>query len=372
MITETKKDILTLIGFLQERDYSIRKLSRILFSKGIFRVQSWSSLKEKVNEFLDHNPILDKIKEILKEEYDRSLKFGKKAVVFFDISTLLDQELDEFEIRLKEKIQENSDTEYAKNFPNLLPKQILETQSTQLFCILDEFDNNRHISKFWVCGRKSFRKRKEFILGEAPEDVQAYFLEFDVGLYDEVIAIRQDFKQLISYFTIDKEVKLLTLFSDATAITSQSDMDYLSDSLFKYLINIYPNLKGAKKKNIGNAIRSLYNEEGGRVTSFSHYTDSGSVKHEKLDRRNNKGDLRLEPYHMSGMEAIQSQTELHAIEKKWSSILPIELFEPTVSLGYKSFLEGTTRVSACYIVEIDDCACQEDLDMLTKKIFDLA
>ena len=372
MIDETKKDILTLIGFLQERDYSIRKLSRILFSNGIFRVQSWSSLKEKVSELLDHNPILNKIKKVLEAEYNRSLNFGKKAVVFFDISTLSDQELNEFEIKLKEEIQKHSNTEYARNFPNLLPRQILETQSTQLFCISDEFNDEGHTSKFWVCGRKSFRKRKEFILGEAPEDVQDYFLQFDVGLYDEVIAIRQDFKQLISYFTFDKEAKLLTLFSDATAITSQSDMDYLSDSLFKYLVNIYPNLKSARKKNIGNAIRSLYSEEGGRVTSFSHYTDSGSVKHEKLDRSNNREDLRLEPYHMSGMEAIQSRTELHAIEKKWTSISTTELFEPTASLGYKSFLEGTARVSACYIVEIDDCACQEDLDMLTQKIFDLA
>lgn len=370
-MSELKKEILILIGFLQERDYSIRKLSRILFAGGIFKVQTWQSLKEKVSE-LPNGVLLNKIKDILQDEYNRSLHFGKKAVVFFDISTLSETELTEFEDKLKHVIDANLNTAYAQTFPNLLPKNILEEQSTQLVCVQCQPDKSGSLDKFWVCGRNSFRKRREFILGEAPEDVQEYFREFDGYSYDEIIAIRKDFKQSVSYFTIDKDNKILTLYSDTTAITSQSDMDYLSESLFNYLLNIFPTLVSARKKNIGNAIRALYDEEIGRVTSFSHYTDSGSVKHEKLDRKNSKEDLRLEPYHASGMVTIQSQTEFHAIEKKWKSISQNELFEPTISLSYKSFLESTTRISACYVVEIDDCACQEDLDLMTKKIFEFS
>lgn len=369
-MNEVKKEILTLIGFLQERDYSIRKLSRILSAGGIFKVQTWQSFKEKVSELPNNNELLNKIKDILNNEYRRSLYFGKKAIVFFDISDLSNTQLNDFEKNLQHVITENTNTEYAQTFPYLLPKHLLEEQSTKLFCVAHATEND--LNRFWVCGRKSFRKRKEFILGEAPEDIQDYFREFDGHTYDEVVAIGQDFKQLVSYFTIDRNSKLLTLYSDATAITSQSDMDYLSDSLFRYLISIYPDLAKAKRKNIGNTIRALYDEELGRVISFSHYTDSGSVKHEKLDRKNSREDLRLELYHMSGMEAIQSQTEFHAIEKKWESVAQTDLFEPSISLSYKSFLEGTSRVSVCYIAEIDDCACLEDLDMITKKIFDFS
>lgn len=371
-MNELKQEILMLIGFLQERDYSIRKLSRILFAGGIFKVQTWQSLKEKVSELPNNSDLLNKIKDILKGEYNRSLHFGKKAVVFFDISTLSETELAEFEDKLKQVIDANSSTAYAQTFPNLLPKNVLEEQSTQLVCVRCQLGENGSLDKFWVCGRNFFRKRREFILGEAPEDVQEYFREFDGYSYDEIIAIRKDFKQLVSYFTVDKDNKILTLYSDTTAITSQSDMDYLSESLFRYLLNIFPALVSAKKKNIGNSIRALYDEEVGRITSFSHYTDSGSVKHEKLDRKNSKEDLRLEPYHASGMVTIQSQTEFHAIEKKWKSISQNDLFEPTISLSYKNFLEGTTRISVCYVVEIDDCACQEDLDLMTKKIFEFS
>lgn len=371
-MNELKQEILMLIGFLQERDYSIRKLSRILFAGGIFKVQTWQSLKEKVSELPNNNDLLKKIKEILQTEYNRSLHFGKKAVMFFNISDLSETELIQFEHKLNEVIAVNSNTVYAKFFSYLLPKNMLEEQSTELVCVSHQPATNDSLDKFWICGRKSFKKRREFVLGEAPEDVQDYFREFDGYSYDEIIAIREDFKQLVSYFTIDKDKKLLTLYSDATAITSQSDMDYLSESLFKHLLKIYPPLTVAKKKNIGNAIRALYDEEAGRVTSFSHYTDSGSVKHEKLDRKNSKEDLRLETYHVNGMVAIQSQTEFHAIEKKWESISKTDLFEPTISLSYKSFLESTTRISACYVAEIDDCACQEDLDSMINKIFEFS
>ncbi|WP_250314632.1 hypothetical protein [Neisseria sp. Marseille-Q6792] len=363
-----KKEILTLINFLQDRDYSIRKLSQILFSKNIFKARSWQSLKEKISELPDENELLDKIKEILSDEYDRSLKFGKKAVCFFDIAFLTEENIQELEERLREEIEKNKETEYSIRFPYLIPKDILEDQSTDLFCVSEESQNNE-LTKFWVCGRKSFRKRKEFILGETPDEIQDYFLEFDVGLYDELVAIRQDFKQLVSYFTINRKDRIITLYSDATAITSQSDMDYLSEKFFSHILRIYPILSAARKKNIGNAIRALYEEDIGRVTSFSHYTDSGSVKDERLDRRSSKEDLRLEIYHVNGMEAIASQTEFHAIEKKWESAFETDLFEPTISLSYKSFLDGATRISACYIAEISDCACQEDLDTLTNKIF---
>ncbi|OSI13857.1 hypothetical protein BWD09_12115 [Neisseria dentiae] len=366
-MNELKKETLALINYLQERDYSIRKLSRILFSRGIFRVQSWLSLKEKVNELGGENDLINKINKVLSDEYDRSLEYGKKAICFFDISDLTETNLQELEDKLGKLIEENKITEYSKYFPKLIPRDILENQSTDLFCISKD-TRDENINRFWVCGRKSFRKRREFTLGEAPDEVQDYFRGFDVGLYDELIAIRQDFKQLISYFTINRKDRLITLYSDTTAITSQSDMDYLSETFFAYLVKIYPVLSSAKRKNIGNAIRALYDESLGRVTSFSHYTDSGSVKHERLDRRSAREDLRLETYHVSGMDAIESKTEFHAIEKKWASVSGNDLFEPTISLSYKSFLDGTTKISACYIAEIDDCACQEDLDSLTNKI----
>lgn len=367
--SEIKQEILKLISFLQNRDYSIRKLSKILNSNGIFKVQTWISLKEKVRSLPDNNEFLTKIHTALNEEYSKNLNFGKKAIVFFDISSIDENGLDEFSKKLEEVIRDNLSTEYSQFFPNLIPEDILEDQSTQLFCVLHE-QQSENIDKYWVCGKKSFKHRKEFQLGDAPDEVQEYFSGFDVGLYDEVVAIRQDFKQLVSYFTIDKLNGLLTFYSDATAITSQSDMDYLSDTLFSYLIKIYPPLAStACKKNIGRAIRNLYDEDIGRVTSFSHYTDSGSVKHEKLDRKNSQEDLRFEQYHVGGMQSIEFRTEFHAIEKKWRSVSQTELFEPTVSLSYKSFLESTNhRVSACFMAEIDDCACQEDLDSLTEKI----
>ena len=370
---ELKQHIYILIDYLQSRDYSIRKLSKILFNNSIFKVQSWSGNKEKVKELslVDSESFLENIKKILDEEYKRSLFFGKKVIVFYDLQGFSEQQFNDLEMRIEGEIENNIEAEYSKNFPYLISENILEQQSTNLFFVSCE-DNESGVKKFWVCGKKSFRHRKEFILGEAPEDVQQYFQSFDIGLYDEVIAIRQDFKQLVSYITIDKNQKSITLYSDATAITSQSDMDYLSDALFKYLVSIFPDIASARKKNIGNSIRALYDEEEGRVTSFSHYTDSGSVKHEKLDRRRSDEDLRQEPYHTGGMARIQSQTEFHAIEKRWKSHTRLDLFEPMASLSYKSFMEGTTRASACYLVVVDDCAIQADLDMLTNKIYQLS
>ena len=60
------------------------------------------------------------------------------------------------------------------------------------------------------------------------------------------------------------------------------------------------------------------------------------------------------------------------IEKRWKSHTRLDLFEPMASLSYKSFMEGTTRASACYLVVVDDCAIQADLDMLTNKIYQLS
>ncbi|MCS4533312.1 hypothetical protein [Neisseria montereyensis] len=372
---DLKKTICLLIGYLQDRDYSIRKLSKILFSKEIFKTQSWNGLKDKIENLpnTDDDTFLIKIKNVLEKEYNRSLFFGKKTIVFYDLPDFTEDQFNELESRIINEINSNSEVEYSKYFPNLIPKNILEEQGTQLFLVnSDTLDGNK---RFWICGKKSFRKRQEFILSDTPENVQEYFQRFDIGLHDEVIAIHQDYKQLVSYFTIDKEEKVLTLYSDATAITSQNDLDLLSDTLFKHITKLYTEIASAKKKNIGSAIKSLYDEPAGRVISFSHYTDSGSVKHEKLDRKNNGSDLRMEPYHTGGMEGIQSKTEFHAIEKKWPSDSGSDFFEPVAALSYKSFLESTQskqrqRHSACYSVVIDDCETEDDLNHLVSKIYE--
>ena len=106
---ELKQHIYILIDYLQSRDYSIRKLSKILFNNSIFKVQSWSGFKEKVKELslVDSESFLENIKKILDEEYKRSLFFGKKVIVFYDLQGFSEQQFNDLEMRIEGEIENN-------------------------------------------------------------------------------------------------------------------------------------------------------------------------------------------------------------------------------------------------------------------------
>jgi hypothetical protein len=318
--------------------------------------RGWDDTIEKLKNITVKNP--EKEQELIKtllSIYRDHLISGEKTVRFFkedknkmiEISSIFNT----FVIKK---------TPFNKNYPLALSDDELKNIKTGLHLVevikVDEktlfvFCSKRHVSEKTEINPSDFKELEEYseVIGIKKYDKQF----FDVVVLDSVnsvIEIRLDIGNKIS--SDERKSGFNQIKKAFEALVSElTTKDYKLSNV----INFFP------------AINTLYRSNEGRVCELAFTTEGGSIKHEKMRRKNEC--LREEAYHQGGSKAVGGNIAAYRLAVTWEyNISPSTLTtQPELLLPGNSSMLSRADITLNDTI-ITNCAGTTDYDFVIKKL----
>lgn len=132
----------------------------------------------------------------------------------------------------------------------------------------------------------------------------------------------------------------------------------------KVYLTTYKEVLHLSPYNIFEKIQDIYDENEGLVRKVEHKTGTGSVKTEKMSNREEY--LKEEDFHKNGLSAIENQTSIYSITKRYNSpILNDNVIELSIQGGIKLLPQFDPNINWA---ELNNCIYQEDYTYLRKKL----
>ncbi|WP_219728706.1 hypothetical protein, partial [Serratia marcescens] len=137
--------------------------------------------------------------------------------------------------------------------------------------------------------------------------------------FDEIIGIKSGRAQSFDCIQLDKMTGVVQFQIDHSRHILKDEMDIAARRYRHMLMDGYREMTGVSapvaRINIHSKIDELYGSDDGRVYNLEHATATGSVKTEKMRKR--EDDLRDEQFHQAGLDAIDGETNNFCITKQW-------------------------------------------------------
>lgn len=164
------------------------------------------------------------------------------------------------------------------------------------------------------CSKRYFTSKEDIFVSELSEEAQQ-----DLSDYEVLVGVKRDVYQAYDSVYIDLDKNLIILKIDRSdelsALEITRNMNTLSEVFLEYIQQQYCHDFNFTPINIFPAIQKLYNTSDGKVTGLGHLTNTASSKLEKMKFK--RDDLRREPYHNGGKQAVNNLINCYHISKIW-------------------------------------------------------
>lgn len=309
----------------------------------------------------------DRLYEILLNIYEQQVLAGEKTTRFYRVTS-----------------------EYIRPFcENLAVECLPETPYSSVYPLpltnepLAEVDTQTHLCSFSQSEPRepyiAVFCTKRTVTEKVPIRVDEYLdqLPDELGLqgYSEIVGVKTHTKQFFDVMVVDPNFESVELRLDSGHGLKSDDRSQAFRQ-FENTVNESISKKLAipfslpEPTNLFPVIDALYRSSEGRVCELAFTTEGGSVKHEKMRRKNTC--LRQEAYHVGGSEAVEGCIAPYRIAATWERIMSLKVAKSEPEL----MLPGTARMlqapnASLDEVVISNCASSEDYTFVINKLMAL-
>lgn len=289
--------------------------SLLIARAGFNRARGWEKtielLKDLANSEIHRQGWLQ-----LQENFFQSVIYGNKAVRAFKVPSEKQEALFE---GLKNLINEDSAAKSA--FPYCAELEDLENEESLHFIYSDEADNGKLIIATQVATYTEQVEIPVDAVTQAANDngteVGSNIAQEENPSYDRVVGYRTRKEQLFHTIFFDTDNNALEIQTDNYSSLPTKDMLAIALSLRTSINNQAGRILGealldGTEINFFPLIDKFYEETTGRIVDLGFSTETGSIKAEKI-RRSVNIDLRNEPYHEAGREALSGKLDIYRI-----------------------------------------------------------
>lgn len=256
------------------------------------------------------------------------------------------------------------DSPFKSCYPNLISEDELEDVDSNIY--LTSICNTGNKATLIFCSKRLTQERIEIKATQYEQAIQDVLNGFS-----EVIGIKNHNRQCFDIVVIDKVSKGVEIRLDHGKNIPSNDRE----SSFRYvqghlqeLVNqvIETEFILSPPIDLFPVISSLYNSDDGRICELAFTTETGSIKHEKMRRRNEC--LRSEAYHKGGSAAVDGNLSVYKIAATWEYTINDKL-----STQPELLLPGAVRMlsssnTSLHDVIISNCASINDYSFITEKL----
>lgn len=260
--------------------------------------RGWEKTTEKLLALRKDDPAMRKKLNVLDEIYYDYLQAGDRAIRLFKVPEANIAKL----LNILDNYQPE-ETAFHKTFPYPLADQELSQvdSSTSLVAVIK---GDGHVNLVF-CTKRFVTERKELTVDELGEQAREF-----LSSYDEVIAVKHHMKQAFDVVSLRPDGYIELRIDTSGGITSD-DITIAIRSLnnaFRMLSSslIGDELIGFIPLNLFPLVNAMYQSPEGRVCELAFTTDTASIKHEKM--RKKEICLRSEAYHRAGKSAVHHIT----------------------------------------------------------------
>ena len=263
--------------------------------------QGWEKSLSKLSELeLEDGNSLEFIESLvqLEKSYKEYFIIGNKSVRFFSIQKqkikLLQDKFLNYEIPVNQ---------FHKTYPYPLDQEnLIALDSTPKLVDIIKLSGND--LAFIFCTKRYFSERQTL----DPLDFQNELRSF-LEDYDEVVTIKKYIRQLYDVVIL-RNNNIAEVRIDIGQGLSIQDRRFSFIQIIKEFNYLAKSVAGIElvldqEYNFFTLINLLYESEEGKVCEIAFTTDQGSIKHEKMRRKD--FDLREEIYHKAGRQAVIEQ-----------------------------------------------------------------
>jgi len=237
---------------------------------------------------------------ILEESYFEHLLTGERAIKLFhitddELATLIDF-FDNYTIE---------DNVFNDSYPYPLTEDQLKAVDKKT--VLVAIEDNMNCKNLVFCTKRYITERKELNIDELSKEVRD-----GLNGYDELIAIKHNMRQCFDVVTIWKDEKFIEVRVDLAGGMSSDDQHFAFKDAVREFNSLTADLFEADHMlgspiNLFPLVDSMYESTNeGRVCELAFITDTASIKHEKMRRK--EVCLRDEAYHRAGKKAVHHIT----------------------------------------------------------------
>lgn len=347
---------LAYVDALQVRDVSFKTFRNALKNLDLPVSTGWQQTIDKIAPGLKANDTRVAYEQALEKIHNEMTLYCDKVVKVYEVDSR----------RLRKLLKAMSldfvakKTAYTADFPFPLSSKDLVAASLDVVCVAQWDESDR--TNFMMCSKQYITEREEI-----PGDSLGDDAKKDFGIFDELIGIRRRPLQLYDVVTLLPEQELIEIRVDGLK-------RFNADDIGRRLRRIEQLVSQFADKNIGEtdilsspvnfypAIKKLYDNEDGVVGELGHVTDAAGIYREKM--RHKSRDVRLDPYHHGGTEAVVD-LNAYSIAKHWQS--PVGNGQPEVLIpAHFSIASETSPVVD--VLHVLNCSTQEDYDFVIEKV----
>jgi hypothetical protein len=300
--------IQSLLQALRDREVNFREFVKMLRAEDMPVGQGWDGLMPKYKS-LPADVDLGAYAETLSSIYKNHYRYENRAVVVIDLG-----QNDAQAVAHDVAKWVDASSPFLATFPLPLAQgNLKKAPSSPVPTSVINFKTGE--KTLVSCSKRYVRSREPIDYSEFDEDVR-----HALAAYDEVIGVRSRFVQAFDTLMLDVTKGRAILTVDLCGKLSLQDVGRHIEAHLAMLDEKLEELgipnASERRINFFPKIETLYNEQNGLVERLGHVTSSGSNKIERM--RNKSKDLRQEPFHLRGLEAIGGGTSRFLIAKRWN------------------------------------------------------
>lgn len=347
---------LSYVDALQVRDVSFRTFRNALKNFEMPVSTGWQQTIEKIVPGLKANDTKIAYAEALKQAHDEITLYCDKVVKIYEVDKKTLSKL--LSAMIKEFV--DAKTVYTKSFPFPLNHKELVAATLDVVCVAQWDEEDR--TNFMMCSKQYITEREEI-----PGDMLGDEAKKDFGVFDELIGVRRKPVQLYDVVSILPEQELIEIRLDGIKKFNAEDIGRRLRRIEQLVSQFAKNKIGEEgilksSVNFFPAIKKLYDTDDGVVGELGHVTDAAGIYREKM--RHKSKDVRLDPYHHGGTEAVVD-LNAYSIAKHWVS--PVGNGHPEIMIP-AHFSIASVPNPVVDVLHVLNCSTQQDYDFVIEKV----
>ncbi|WP_279051295.1 hypothetical protein [Cedecea davisae] len=352
------------LSLMREKGVSFRVVQHGLKYFNLSSARGWEPLLEHYSE-LNSADINDSIKEL----YLSQLFFGQRTVYF---SQILEDENDTFSANASNVCDVIRELFYSSRHSNLslyrdsypLPISYDELHSVPLTNPCPVFiDETNDVLQLIFTYPRAYKERVAIDISDLD------FSSDEVSQlrgFEEIIGVKSGRAQSFDCIRLDKNTGVVQFQIDHSRNILKDEMDSAARRYRHMLMDGYREMNGVsipmENINIHSKIDELYDSDDGRIHNLEHATATGSVKTEKMRKR--EDDLRDEQFHQAGLDAIDGDTNNFCITKQWDGECG-SCLKLTIDGGVSLAARSNPKVD---YATLEGCITENDFNLLISKV----
>jgi len=351
----------TLLNNLRNRNIPWPVMSTSFKYHGLTIGRGWDVTVAKLKETFESSSPEDQQKQLssLSAIYKEILLSCEKSARFFTVDENI---VSQFFNKIDNLVI--PDSPFKSDYPNLISED--ELNDIDLNIYLTSFSSTSNKATLIFCSKRLTQERIDIKATQFEQSVQDILNDFS-----EVIGIKNHNRQHFDIVVIDKTSNGIEIRLDYGKSIPSNDREASFRHIQNYLQELISEVIETEfilspPIDLFPVINSLYHSDDGRICELAFTTETGSIKHEKMRRRDEC--LRSEAYHKGGSAAVDGNLSVYKIAATWEYTINDKLStQPELLLPGVVRMLSQTNTSLNDVI-ISNCASLNDYSFITGKL----